>query len=115
MNNLEEYVEKMGCTKKVSQANEALIATAEARLGVTFGPQLREYFLKYGGLCYESEEFFSLSTKENINSSVISETETAKDEGAKLDGFVVIYHVEDWGYALVDSEDNIYELSLIHI
>ncbi len=109
MNNLEEYVEKMGCTKKVSQANEALIATAEARLGVTFGPQLREYFLKYGGLCYESEEFFSLSTKESINSSVISETETAKGEGARLDGFVVIYHIENWGYALVDSEDNIYE------
>lgn len=110
MRKLDEYIKRNNVEKCIPTAipSQELVSTAENQLNFKFGQQMRHYLLQYGCLSFGYVEFEGISSLNKLESGIIFETESAKDIDTRLDGCVVIRYIEDLGYALVDSEDNVY-------
>ena len=110
MRKLDEYIKRNNVEKCIPTAipSQELVSTAENQLNFKFGQKMRHYLLQYGCLSFGYGEFEGISSLNKLESGIIFETESAKDIDTRLDGCVVIRYIEDLGYALVDSEDNVY-------
>lgn len=88
---------------------ESDLTIYEEELGISFGPQLKDYILNYGYLAYEYIEFDGINANQKLNSDMIRNTKSLRNLSDKIKELVVIENQGDGDYYLVDSNDNMFE------
>ena len=87
--------------------NEVL-KMVEDGIGIKFGTQLTEYIMRYGYLGFEDKELYGLNSLQGMNSDLFEQTMTLHDYFAITKPYICREKVSEHGYALIDSNDNIY-------
>lgn len=87
-----------------------MVDKAEGELGVTFGPEMREYLTTYGSVSYESVELYGLGFSSDYYLNIVAATKELRDMGLPQ-GYFPIYNIGDGVYAVVTSNDEVYQWS----
>jgi hypothetical protein len=70
----------------------------EEELGISFGPQLKDYILNYGYLAYEYIELDGINANQKLNSDMIRNTKSLRNLSDKIKELVVIENQGDGDY-----------------
>lgn len=94
--------------KTIGGANDKLIAAAEAKLGLTFGPQYRAFLKKNGAMSKGSEEIYGVTADENSSLSVVKFTLSQREiDKAFPNNVAVISPIGNGDHYVVDSGDTV--------
>lgn len=94
--------------KTVGGANDKLVAAAESKLGLTFGPQYRAFLKKHGAMSKGSEEIYGVTADENSSLSVVKFTLSQREIDSSFPNNVaVISPVGNGDHYVVDSGDTV--------
>ncbi len=84
----------------------ANIGEAERTLHLNFGDQLVKYLQTLGHLSYKNVSFFGV-TPECAQSSLVRNTLDFHKQHPNMSSYVVVEHLQDGRYVVVDSTDHI--------
>lgn len=108
---LEEFINNndVDCTKNL--INKADIESIVEKMNVSIGDQLKKYILRYGYLGYRHIEFYGMNSKQMNESDMITQTIYLHKYFPKTNCFIAFENIGDGNYAVVSSEDYVFEYS----
>jgi hypothetical protein len=106
---IDKYITENGIIKAPNVPDEKIVNEAEKRLGINFGPQLKEYLIKYGFLSFKFSELYGINSNQKMESDLISQTEYLHKYYPKTDKYIAIENQGEGDYFLVADDDDIYE------
>lgn len=83
----------------------------EKKLGISFGEELTQYILRYGYLGYKSVELYGINKKQMEESDLVKQTEYLHRYFPKTLGYLALENMGDGKYAIVSSDDDVFEYS----
>lgn len=106
---IEEFIKdnKVDCSDNL--ISEIELSTIMDETNLEFGPQLKEYILKYGYLGYEHVEFEGVVGNQKEKSYMIVQSLNLNARFDKTKGLIVLENQGDGDFILVDYSDNMYK------
>lgn len=104
----QEYLSTIKVEVCNQRADIAIIEESEQLVGLKFGDEMTEYLLRYGYLAYEYVEFYGITAKKGVESSLVKKAIYLHNYYPETKGFVPLEDRGEGDYALVNSEDRVY-------
>lgn len=105
--NLKAFLESADVDYSSKPASTDTIGEAERALGLTFGPQLREYLSQYGYLGCGSVEFYGMNERQKLRSDLVTQTKYLHEYFPDTWGCAALENLGEGAYALVDRKDSV--------
>ena len=99
-------VELESCTNLIGEDS---LAEVEKAFGVPIGRELRRYILEYGYIAYEYVELYGVNANQGLDSDMVKQTAYLHEYYPATAGYIALGGDGETGYALVDSEDHVYD------
>lgn len=106
-----KFVEENDVDFTKNLVNEKELLQLEKSVGVTFGPQLKEYILTYGYLGFMAVEFYGVNSKQKEKSDLITQTLYLHKYFEKTQPYIAFENVGEGKYILLDENDTVYSYS----
>ncbi len=87
------------------------IKIIEKEISASFGDELTEYVIKYGYLAYKHIEMYGVNSKQLLESDLIKQTKYLHKYFPKTAPYIALENIGDGCYAIVSTEDEVYEYS----
>ncbi|MEM4260416.1 MAG: SMI1/KNR4 family protein [Candidatus Woesearchaeota archaeon] len=101
-------VENLKKVDVIGDVDEETIKDAEGKLGISFPSQLREIIKNFGCISYKQWELFGLGVKESSHLNIVKNTLELREY--KLpETYIPFISFDDGAYAVVDSNNSVYE------
>lgn len=88
---------------------EKEIEPLQNTIGVTIGPELKDYILNYGYLAYKHIELYGINSKQLLKSDLITQTLYLHKYFPKVSNFIALENYGDGKYIVVSSQDDVFE------
>ncbi len=89
--------------------NKDDIKNIEKEIGVSFGTELTEYSLEYGYLAFRHIELYGIYANQMIESDMVKQTKYLHKYFPKTVGYIALENIGEGDYALVSSDDDVFE------
>lgn len=109
---IEEFIKSHNVDYSNNRVTERELEEILDKTKLEFGPQLKEYILKYGYLGYEYMEFDGLVCNLGEKSPMFLDSLKLHQRFDKTNGLIVLENQGDGDYYLVDSGDNVFRFIL---
>lgn len=106
---IHDFIIQNNVERNMYKNSYELIKVADKKLGYVFGIDLIRYLYNYGYLCFESIEFYGLSTFTGLDSDIINQTLYLHKHFPKTKRLVAFENRGDGDYYLLDSSDVVFE------
>lgn len=109
---LSDFIKNNDVDYSFNRITSDMIPEIEAKIGVLFGKQLKEYVIEYGYLGYKYIELFGINNYQGINSDMVNKTLRLHKNFEKVKNLIAVEDQGDGDYYLVDSSDMVYRFVL---
>ena len=106
---LESFISANNVLHTTRLIDEEQLQKVEEFIGLSFGPQLKEYILKYGYLSYKHSELYGINSNQNLDSDLVKQTLYLHNYFHITRGFIALENQGEGDYYIVDEDDNVYE------
>ncbi len=107
--NLEEFIANRDVEFTRNTISIEDVKNVEAKLGNTFGEELKDYALKYGYLAYKHIELYGLNSKQMLESDMVKQTQYLHEYFMKTLDYIALENCGDGCYAVISSDDHVYK------
>jgi len=107
----EEFINSKDVDYTKSLIDLDAIKDIELLIGVPLGKELIHYILKYGYLGYKHIELYGVNSSQFLDSDMLSQTLYLHKYFPKTAKYIALENLGDGNYAVVSSDDVVYEYS----
>ena len=104
-----EYFSAIDAEYTENTIGEDILGSIESELGISFGQELKKYVLEFGYLAYQYIEYYGINSVQGLESDMIKQTLYLHQYFEKTKGLVALGSLNEGRYALVSSEDVVFE------
>ena len=109
--NIYEFAENNEVYHSKDLIDADTIADIERGAGLSFGPELTEYVLKYGYLAYKHIELYGINAVQKNESDMVKQSIYLHSYFPKTVGYIALENMGDGDYVLVSPDDEVVEFS----
>lgn len=106
---LEEFIQNNDVEMTKNTVDASFIGLMTQVVGVVAGPQLEKYILSYGYLAFSFMEFYGINSLQDEKSDMIMQTVYLHKYFTKTEQYIALCNLAEGIYALIDSNDYVYE------
>ena len=110
MISLYEFIKAKDVRMNKYPLTEAELGKIEALLSAKFGPQVKEFLLKYAYLRYKTVEICGINSLQQEKSRMVTQTLYVHQYFPQTMGLVVFSEYGEGNYCLADENDGVYLL-----
>ena len=105
---LDDFInnEEVDFTKNCVTADD--IKSIESVIGISIGPELIDYLLRYGYLGFKHIEMYGINSVQLMDSDMITQTQYLHKYFEKTQPYIALENYGDGKFAMVSSEDEVY-------